>query len=100
MNFQSPQGAIDAAVTVPTQEDGTVLFDMPLSSPSEEVRLARQLEYHQWPDHLELECSELVDFDLDRLAALGLPGGIPPRGLGGGFGAANGGELHPCPGSD
>ena len=51
MNFQSPQGAIDAAVTVPTQEDGTVLFDMPLSSPGEEERLARQLEYHQWPDH-------------------------------------------------
>ena len=61
MNFQSPQGAIDAAVTVPTQEDGTVLFDMPLSSPGEEERLARQLEYHQWPDHLELECSELAD---------------------------------------
>ena len=73
MNFQSPQGAIDAAVTVPTQEDGTVLFDMPLSSPSEEVRLARQLEYHQWPDHLELECSELVDFDLDRLQPWGSP---------------------------
>ena len=26
MNFQSPQGAIDAAVTVPTQEDGTCLL--------------------------------------------------------------------------
>ena len=73
MNFQSPQGAIDAAVTVPTQEDGTVLFDMPLSSPSEEVRLARQLEYHQWPDHLELECSELVDFDLGSGGNAGNP---------------------------
>lgn len=80
MNFQSPQGAIDAAVTVPTQEDGTVLFDMPLSSPGEEVRLARQLEYHQWPDHLELECSELVDFDLDRLRPWGSPEEYLPEG--------------------
>ena len=55
MAFQTPQGAVDVAVTVPTQEDGTVLFDMPLSSPGEEERLARQLEYYQWPDHLELE---------------------------------------------
>ena len=63
MAFQTPQGPVDMAVTVPTQEDGTVLFDMPLSSPGEERRLAQQLEYYQWPDHLELECSELVDFD-------------------------------------
>jgi len=80
MNFQSPQGAIDAAVTVPTQEDGTVLFDMPLSSPGEEERLARQLEYHQWPDHLELECSELADFDLDRLRPWGSPEEYLPEG--------------------
>ena len=80
MNFQSPQGAIDAAVTVPTQEDGTVLFDMPLSSPGEEERLAWQLEYHQWPDHLELECSELADFDLDRLRPWGSPEEYLPEG--------------------
>ena len=57
-----------------------MLFDMPLSSPSEEVRLARQLEYHQWPDHLELECSELVDFDLDRLQSWGSPEEYLPEG--------------------
>ncbi|WP_286734303.1 hypothetical protein [Intestinimonas sp. UBA1698] len=71
MAFQTPQGAVDVAVTVPTQEDGTVLFDMPLSSPGEEERLARQLEYYQWPDHLELERTDLADFD--RLRPWGPP---------------------------
>ena len=66
LSFQTPLRAGDVAVTVPTQEDGTVLFDMSLSSPGEEERLARQLEYYQWPDHLELERSELVDFDIQR----------------------------------
>ena len=71
MAFQTPQGPVDMAVTVPTQEDGTVLFDMPLSSPGEEERLARQLEYYQWPDHLELERTDLADFD--RLRPWGPP---------------------------
>lgn len=71
MAFQTPQGAVDVAVTVPTQEDGTVLFDMPLSSPGEEECLARQLEYYQWPDHLELERTDLADFD--RLRPWGPP---------------------------
>lgn len=71
MAFQTPQGAVDVAVTVPTQEDGTVRFDMPLSSPGEEECLARQLEYYQWPDHLELERTDLADFD--RLRPWGPP---------------------------
>lgn len=78
MAFQTPQGPVDMAVTVPTQEDGTVLFDMPLSSPGEERRLAQQLEYYQWPDHLELECSELVDFD--RQQPWGTPEEYLPEG--------------------
>ena len=78
MAFQTPQGPVDMAVTVPTQEDGTVLFDMPLSSPGEERRLAQQLEYYQWPDHLELECSELVDFD--RQQPWGAPEEYLPEG--------------------
>ena len=78
MAFQTPQGPVDMAVTVPTQEDGTVLFDMPLSSPGEERCLAQQLEYYQWPDHLELECSELVDFD--RQQPWGAPEEYLPEG--------------------
>lgn len=78
MIFQSPQGAVDGAVTVPVQEDGRVLLDMPLSSPGEEQRLARQLEYHQWPDYLQLECTELVDFDCQQ--PLGTPEEYLPEG--------------------
>ncbi len=65
MAFQSPMGPADVAVTVPVQKDGTVLFDMPLSIPGEETRLARQLEFYQWPACMDLEQTDLPDFDLN-----------------------------------
>lgn len=77
MKFQSPMGPADVSVTLPVQEDGTVLLDMPNAIPGEEERLARQLDFYQWPERIELERTDLPDFNMNQ--PLGPVGDLLPQ---------------------